>query len=66
MPSEDITFCANRKCTYTKCERNMKNIRLDIPHSVAMFPECKKWKDSGAKWLIEQIGRADDGRKAVG
>lgn len=37
MPSEDITFCFNRKCTYKKCFRNPKNIKQMIPHSFAFL-----------------------------
>lgn len=61
MASEDITFCANASCADTKCERNMKNIRLPIDHSFMLFPDCKKWKDSGAEWLLEQF---DGGKNA--
>ena len=39
MPSEDITFCMNRKCNYKKCERNPKHIRLLIPHSFAYLED---------------------------
>lgn len=36
MASEDITFCSNRKCSRTKCERHPKRIKqIDIPHSFA-------------------------------
>ena len=34
--SDDITFCTNKKCTITKCMRNVKNIRHhEITHSFA-------------------------------
>ena len=55
MASEDITFCANRGCKDMKCERNPKNIRLPIPHSFALFPNCPKWKPGNAKWLTDQL-----------
>lgn len=51
--SEDITFCANENCKYTKCERNPKHIKLPIPHSFAMFTQCEKFSFDGARWLFE-------------
>lgn len=42
MPSEDITFCANRNCCDMNCYRNPKHIKLDIPHSFALFDKCEK------------------------
>lgn len=42
--SEDITFCFNTRCKYTRCERNPRNIRLYwMPHSFARFEECEYW-----------------------
>lgn len=58
MPSEDITFCANKGCRDLKCERNPKNIRLLIPHSFALFPNCPKWVTGNAEWLTKQIDEA--------
>lgn len=56
MPSEDITFCANRNCTDMKCHRNPKHIRIfNIPHSFALFDKCPKWSYVGAAWLIKQM-----------
>lgn len=57
MASEDITFCANKGCSDMKCYRNPKHIKLLIPHSFALFEQCPKWKDSGAKWLIQQMDK---------
>ena len=62
MASEDITFCANKGCKDMKCERNMKHIRLLIPHSVALFPDCQKWKPDSAKWLTKQLEEKDHGK----
>lgn len=62
MASEDITFCANKGCKDMKCERNPKHIRLLIPHSFALFPDCPKWKPGNAKWLTQQIERCNDGK----
>jgi hypothetical protein len=56
MPSEDITFCANKYCEDMGCYRNSKNIkRHDILHSFSLFTQCPKWDDKGAEWLIKQI-----------
>ena len=62
MASEDITFCANKGCTYMKCERNPKHIRLQIPHSFALFTDCPKWKPGNSRWLTDQIERCKDGK----
>ena len=61
MASEDIAFCANKGCTDMKCERNPKRIRLLIPHSFALFPDCPKWKPGNAKWLTKQLEVGGDG-----
>lgn len=55
MASEDITFCANQNCSDMSCYRNPKHIKLRIPHSFALFSNCPKWNDNGAKWLTDQI-----------
>lgn len=55
MLSEDITFCANKWCKDMKCERNPRHIRLPIPHSFALFPDCPKWKPGNARWLTQQL-----------
>lgn len=55
MGSEDITFCANFNCSDTSCYRNEKNIKMPIPHSFGLFPDCPKWQYSGANWLTNQI-----------
>ena len=60
MTNEDITFCANKNCSYLECIRNPKNIKLPIPHSFAMFTECSKWNDNGAKWLFENTENNKD------
>ena len=65
MPSEDITFCANRKCRDTKCERNSRRIRLPILHSFALFRDCPKWDENGAKWLTEQMSQDEKMSKAL-
>ena len=52
MPSEDITFCFNRKCTYKACFRNPKNIKQMIPHSFAYLENtdyCPKNKKQEKK-----------------
>lgn len=54
MASEDITFCANTGCKDMGCERNTKHIRLDIPHSFALFPDCKKWEVGNETWLTDE------------
>ena len=59
MASEDITFCANKSCSDMKCYRNPKHIKLLIPHSFALFEQCPKWKDAGAKWLTKQMDKED-------
>ena len=55
MPNEDITFCANRNCCDMNCYWNPKHIKLDIPHSFALFDKCEKWNKGGAYWLMSQI-----------
>lgn len=55
MFSEDITFCANNGCENMECHRNPKHIKLDIPHSFALFGQCPDWSEDGAKWLTSQI-----------
>ena len=55
MFSEDITFCANSNCENIECYRNPKRIKLNIPHAYALFSQCEKWSDDGAKWLTDQI-----------
>lgn len=61
MASEDITFCANKGCTYMKCERNPKHIRIwAIPHSYAFFEDCPKWEPNNARWLRKEIERYKD------
>lgn len=62
MASEDITFCANKGCPDMKCERNPKHIRLLIPHSFALFPQCPKWKPGNAWWLTKQVEDKEDGK----
>lgn len=62
MLSEDITFCANYNCNDVGCYRNSKNIKLRIPHSFALFTQCPKWNDNGAKWLLKQM---DEDNKEV-
>lgn len=55
--SEDITFCANKSCEKKDCFRNCVNIKhLDIPHSFAMFEQCKNWSYKGAEWFIDHLG----------
>lgn len=60
MPSEDITFCANQMCKDMKCYRNPKHIRLPIDHSFALFTNCEKWNDNGAKWFTSQIEKENN------
>lgn len=55
MASEDITFCANTGCKDMRCDRNQKHIRLDIPHSFALFPDCKKWETGNETWLADEL-----------
>ena len=58
--SDDITFCANKKCKDLKCYRNPKNIKHhDIPHSFALFTQCEKWNDKGAEWITKQMDKED-------
>ena len=33
--TEDITYCTKQNCGYLRCERNLKHIKLPIPHSYA-------------------------------
>lgn len=41
---EDITWCINNKCFFTKCMRNPKNIRNNsIDHSFADFENKKDY-----------------------
>lgn len=54
MAYEDITFCANTGCKDMRCELHPKHIRLDIPHSFALFPACKKWEAGNASWLTDE------------
>lgn len=55
--SDDITFCVNKLCKKESCFRNQKNIKCpDIPHSFAMFEQCKYWSYKGAEWFMEQLG----------
>lgn len=55
MFGEDITFCANLDCEKLDCYRSPKNIKRDIPHAYALFPQCKNWDENGAKWLTDRI-----------
>lgn len=58
--SDDITFCANKKCGDVNCQRNPKNIKhIDIPHSFALFTQCEKWWGRGAEWLTKQMVKED-------
>lgn len=42
--SEDITYCLNKDCKKTKCERHASHIKYKaIPHSFAMF-DCSDEK----------------------
>lgn len=51
--SDDITFCANKLCKEQSCFRNYKNIKHpDIPHSFALFEQCKKWSYKGSEWFM--------------
>ena len=54
--TEDITFCANKKCRNKSCKRNMKNAKsINRPHSFSLFTQCPNWSDEGGKWLADQI-----------
>lgn len=55
MASEDITFCANRACEELKCDRNPKRIRLAIPHSFSVFPDCRYFRANGAQWFYDAL-----------
>ena len=57
MSSEDICFCANSNCPDMKCDRNMKHIKLAIPHSFSIFQECYKWKEANAVWFTDQLNK---------
>lgn len=58
--SDDITFCANKKCDDVECCRNPKNIKhIDIPHSFALYTHCLKWDDEGSEWLTKQMDKED-------
>ena len=35
MASQDITFCANRRCGVMECVHNPMHIHLSVPHSFA-------------------------------
>lgn len=60
--SEDITYCLNKDCKKTKCERHASHIKdKAIPHSFAMF-DCsdekpRKWAISRPKNGISLNGR---------
>ena len=60
--SEDITYCLNKGCKKTKCERHASHIKdKAIPHSFAMF-DCsdekpRKWAISRPKNGISLNGR---------
>lgn len=50
--SEDITYCLNKDCKKTKCERHASHIKEKaIPHSFAMF-DCSDEKPR--KWAISR------------
>jgi hypothetical protein len=50
--SEDITYCLNKDCKKTKCERHASHIKdKAIPHSFAMF-DCSDEKLH--KWAISR------------
>lgn len=50
--SEDITYCLNKDCKKTKCERHASHIKdKAIPHSFAMF-DCSDEKPR--KWAISR------------
>ena len=55
MPSEDITFCANRSCNRMTCERNPKHIKHLLQHSFAMFTDCPNFTIGGSRWLDKQL-----------
>lgn len=59
MASEDIAFCANKKCRDRDWYRNPMHISHFIPHSFALFTGCKKWNDKGAEWLTKQMDREE-------
>lgn len=58
--SEDITFCANSKCDDKSCKRNMKKIKLSIPHAFAPFTQCEKWDVAGGEWLMKKIKESEE------
>ena len=63
--SEDITFCLNKDCKKTKCERHASHIKdKAIPHSYAMF-DCST--DKPRKWAISRPknGISPNGREYV-
>lgn len=39
--TEDITFCLDKTCEYMECIRNLKHIKLRIPHSFADFKDTE-------------------------
>lgn len=60
--SEDMTYCLNKDCKKTKCERHASHIKdKAIPHSYAMF-DCsaekpRRWAISRPKNGISLNGR---------
>ena len=63
--SEDITYCLNKDCKKTKCERHASHIKdKAIPHSFAMF-DCSDEKPR--KWAISRLknGISLNGREYV-
>jgi hypothetical protein len=59
MASEDITFCANRECEELKCDRNSKRIRLAIPHSFSVFPDCRYFRTKCAQWFYDALKKEE-------
>ena len=55
MVNRDTTFCANKNCKDKNCIRNCNVVKRDSQYSGAMFTECEKWDDAGARWLTSQL-----------
>ncbi len=56
MANQDISFCANRKCENTKCERHYDNIDWSVMPPWRSFVEFE-----GTKYCPKNKGVRSDG-----
>ena len=54
MPSEDITFCMNRKCNIKKCIRNPRNIRKEHGKPYHSFAYLENTEDCCKRKKVDE------------